>query len=152
MQPQFANIATPSEIVVSTVFQLEIGDITGAIHICMPYATLEPIRDVLYSSTQGDSVEVDRRWITLLSREIQSAEVTLVAELARADATVEQLLSMKPGDFIELEREPRIRASIGGVPIFDCMYGTHNSKYAIRIEECLRKEDGNHQGEMNGNG
>lgn len=152
MQPQFANIATPSEIVVSTVFQLEIGDITGAIHICMPYATLEPIRDVLYSSTQGDSVEVDRRWITLLSREIQSAEVTLVAELARAEATVEQLLSMKPGDFIELEREPRIRASIGGVPIFDCQYGTHNSKYAIRIEECLRKEDGNHQGEMNGNG
>jgi flagellar motor switch protein FliM len=151
MQPQFANIATPSEIVVSTVFQLEIGDITGAIHICMPYATLEPIRDVLYSSTQGDSVEVDRRWITLLSREIQSAQVTLVAELARADATVEQLLSMKPGDFIELEREPRIRASIGGVPIFDCQYGTHNSKYAIRIEEFLRKEDGSSQGEMNGN-
>jgi flagellar motor switch protein FliM len=151
MQPQFANIATPSEIVVSTVFQLEIGDIAGAIHICMPYATLEPIRDVLYSSTQGDSVEVDRRWITLLSREIQSAEVTLVAELARADATVEQLLSMKPGDFIELEREPRIRASIAGVPIFDCQYGTHNSKYAIRIEECLRNDDGNPQGEINGN-
>lgn len=152
MQPQFANIATPSEIVVSTAFQLEIGDITGAIYICMPYATLEPIRDVLYSSTQGDSVEVDRRWITLLSREIQSAEVTLVAELARADATVEQLLTMKPGDFIELEREPRIRASIGGVPIFDCQYGTHNSKYAIRIEECLRREDGNTKGEMNGHG
>ncbi|MBC7683472.1 MAG: flagellar motor switch protein FliM [Ferruginibacter sp.] len=150
MQPQFANIATPSEIVVSTVFQLEIGDITGAIHICMPYATLEPIRDVLYSSTQGDSVEVDRRWITLLSREIQSAEVTLVAELARADATVEQLLSMKPGDFIELEREPRIRVSVAGVPIFDCQYGTHNSKYAVRIEECLRREDSKFQGDING--
>jgi flagellar motor switch protein FliM len=151
MQPQFANIATPSEIVVSTVFQLEIGDISGAIHICMPYSTLEPIRDVLYSATQGDSVEVDRRWITLLSKEIQAAEVTLVAELAQADATVEQLLGMKPGDFIELEREPRIRASIGGVPIFECQYGTHNSKYAIRIEECLRGNDSNSQGEPNGN-
>jgi flagellar motor switch protein FliM len=151
MQPQFANIATPSEIVVSTVFQLEIGDISGAIHICMPYSTLEPIRDVLYSATQGDSVEVDRRWITLLSKEIQAAEVTLVAELAQADATVEQLLGMKPGDFIELEREPRIRASIGGVPIFECQYGTHNSKYAIRIEECLRGNDSNSQGESHGN-
>jgi len=143
MQPQFANIATPSEIVVSTAFQLEIGDITGAIHLCVPYATLEPIRDVLYSSTQGDSVEVDRRWVALLSREIQSAEVTLVAELARADATVEQLLAMKAGDFIELEREPRIQASIGGVPIFECQYGTHNAKYAIRIEQCLRGQDAN---------
>ena len=117
MQPQFANIATPSEIVVSTAFQLEIGDISGSIHICMPYATLEPIRDVLYSSTQGDSIEVDRRWVKVLKREIQAAEVTLVAELARADATVEQLLAMRPGDFIELDREPLIRASIGGVPI-----------------------------------
>ncbi|CAN7146680.1 flagellar motor switch protein FliM [Pseudorhodoferax sp. LjRoot39] len=141
MQPQFANIATPSEIVVSTAFQLEIGDIAGVIHVCIPYSTLEPIRDVLYSSTQGDSVEVDRRWVSVLSREIQSAEVTLVAELARADATVEQLLAMKPGDFIELERQPSITATIGGVPIFECQYGTHNAKYAIRIEECLRGND-----------
>lgn len=141
MQPQFANIATPSEIVVSTAFQLEIGDIAGVIHVCIPYSTLEPIRDVLYSSTQGDSVEVDRRWVSVLSREIQSAEVTLVAELAQADATVEQLLAMKPGDFIELERQPSITATIGGVPIFECQYGTHNAKYAIRIEECLRGND-----------
>ncbi|QNP58951.1 flagellar motor switch protein FliM [Paenacidovorax monticola] len=151
MQPQFANIATPSEIVVSTAFQLEIGDLSGAIHICMPYATLEPIRDVLYSSTQGDSIEVDRRWVKVLTREIQAAEVTLVAELARADATVEQLLAMKPGDFIELDREPRIRASIGGVPIFECQYGTHNAKYAIRIEECLRNSDMSWLGEKHGN-
>lgn len=141
MQPQFANIATPSEIVVSTAFQLEIGDIAGVIHVCIPYSTLEPIRDVLYSSTQGDSVEVDRRWVSVLSREIQAAEVTLVAELARADATVEQLLAMKPGDFIELERQPSITATIGGVPIFECQYGTHNAKYAIRIEQCLRGND-----------
>ncbi len=141
MQPQFANIATPSEIVVSTAFELEIGEISGAIHICMPYATLEPIRDVLYSSTQGDSIEVDRRWVKVLSQEIQSAEVTLVAELAKADATVEQLLAMKPGDFIELDRQPRIKATIGGVPVFDCQYGTHNNKYAIRVEELLRAND-----------
>ena len=113
--------------------------------------SLEQIRDVLYSSVQGDSIEVDRRWVNVLKREIQSAEVTLVAELAKADATVEQLLAMKPGDFIELDREPRIQASIGGVPIFECQYGTHNSKYAIRIEECLRNSDTSWLGEKNGN-
>ncbi|MBU6465471.1 MAG: flagellar motor switch protein FliM, partial [Burkholderiales bacterium] len=47
MQPQFANLATPSEIVIATSFQLEIAEITGSIHFCMPYATMEPIRDVL---------------------------------------------------------------------------------------------------------
>jgi flagellar motor switch protein FliM len=151
MQPQFANIATPSEIVISTTFQLEIGDITGAIHFCFPYSTLEPIRDVLYSSTQGDSIEVDRRWVNLLTREIQAAEITLVAELARADATIEQLLAMKKGDFIELDRQPKIQASVDGVPIFECQYGTHNSKYAIRIDKALRGNDQNWLGENNGN-
>ncbi|KRH98888.1 flagellar motor switch protein FliM [Curvibacter sp. PAE-UM] len=150
MQPQFANIATPSEIVISTSFQLEIAEITGSIHFCMPYATMEPIRDVLYSSTQGDSIEVDRRWVTVLTREIQAAEVTLVAELARADATVEELLAMKPGDFIELGRQSRIEASVDGVPVFECQYGTHNAKYALRIDKCLRGNDTNWLGERYG--
>jgi flagellar motor switch protein FliM len=146
MQPQFANIATPSEIIISTSFQLEIGEITGAIHFCMPYASLEPIRDVLYSTTQGDSIEVDRRWVNVLTQEIQAAEITLVAELARADATIEQLLAMKTGDFIELDRQPRIQVTVDGVPVFECQYGTHNAKYAIRIEKSLRGNDLNWKG------
>ncbi len=150
MQPQFVTIATPSEIVISTSFQLEIGDIAGSIHFCFPYSTLEPIRDVLYSSTQGDSVEVDKRWVNVLTREIQAAEVTLVAHLATADATVERLLSLKKGDFIELERESRIQATVDGVPIFECNYGTHNAKYAIRIEKALRGNDHNWLGDRNG--
>lgn len=137
MQPQFATIATPSEIVVSTSFTLEIGDLTGSLHICIPYSTLEPIRDVLYSAVQGDSVEVDRRWVTVLSHEIQAAEVHLVAELATADATVEQLLAMKVGDFIELDRHSVIEAKVDGVPLFECQYGTHNGKYALKIERNL---------------
>jgi flagellar motor switch protein FliM len=149
MQPQFANIATPSEIVVSTTFTLEIGEISGAIHFCIPYSTLEPIRDVLYSSTQGDAMEVDRRWVSLLTREIQAAEVVLVAELAKTDATIEQLLAMKPGDFIELDRTPKIEAKVDGVPIFECQYGTHNSKYAVRVDRCLRGPELNWLGDKN---
>lgn len=138
MQPQFATIATPSEIVVSTSFTLEIGDLTGALHICIPYSTLEPIRDVLYSSVQGDAIEVDRRWVRVLGQEIQAAEVNLVAELAKADATIEQLLAMKVGDFIELDRQPIIEAKVDGVPLFECQYGTHKGKYALKIERSLR--------------
>ena len=137
MQPQFANIATPSEIVVSTNFTLEIGETTGAVHFCIPYSTLEPIRDVLYSTIQGDAVEPDRRWVNLLKHQIQAAEVELVAELGTAPATVEQLLSFKPGDFIELDLEPMIQAKIDGVPVFDCQYGTSNGHYAIKIEQLL---------------
>ena len=137
MQPQFANIATPSEIVVATSFTLEIGDTTGTIHFCIPYATLEPIRDVLYSTIQGDSNEPDRRWVNLMKQQIQSAEVEVVAELATAPATVEQLLAFKPGDFIELDLHAEIQAKVVGVPIFDCHYGTSNGKYALKVDRML---------------
>ncbi|MFO1217075.1 MAG: flagellar motor switch protein FliM [Burkholderiaceae bacterium] len=137
MQPQFANIATPSEIVVSSSFTFEFGDATGTMHLCIPYATLEPIRDVLYSSVQGDANEPDRRWVNLLENEIQSAEVTLVAELARADTTVEQLLALKSGDFIELDLEALVQAKVDGVPVFACHYGTSGGNYAVKIDRML---------------
>jgi len=137
MQPQFANIATPSEIVITTSFTLEIGDTSGAIHFCIPYSTLEPIRDVLYSTVQGDAGEPDRRWINLMKEQIQSAEVELIAELAQAPATVEQLLSLKAGDFIELDLRQAIQAKVAGVPVFDCHYGTSNGKYALKVDQLL---------------
>ena len=143
MQPQFANIATPSEIVVATNFTLEVGETSGSIHFCVPYSTLEPIRDVLYSTIQGDSVEPDRRWVNLLKQQIQAAEVDLVAELAHAPATVEQLLSFKPGDFIELDLDPMIQAKIDGVPVFDCHYGTSNNHYSVKVHKLLANQ---HQG------
>ncbi|HRD86098.1 MAG TPA: flagellar motor switch protein FliM [Rubrivivax sp.] len=137
MQPQFANVATPSEIVVATAFTLEIGETSGSIHFCIPYSTLEPIRDVLYSTIQGDAAEPDRRWVNLLKQQIQSAQVDLIAELAHAPATVEQLLSFKPGDFIELDLEPVIQAKVDGVPVCDCHYGVSNGRYAVKIEQVL---------------
>jgi flagellar motor switch protein FliM len=137
MQPQFATIATPSEIIVATSFTLEIGETTGTIHFCIPYSTLEPIRDVLFSSTQGDSNEPDKRWLNLLKNEIQSAEVELIAELATAPATVEQLLAFKPGDFIELDLKPNIEVNVAGVPVLECHYGTSNGRYALKVDQLL---------------
>ena len=150
MQPQFATVAAPSEIVVSTSFTLEIGETSGTIHFCIPYATLEPIRDTLYSTVQGDSAEHDRRWVKLLTHQIQSAEVQLVAELATAPATVEQLLALKPGDFIELDLNPLVQAKVDGVPVFDCHYGTSNGKYAIKIEQLLTNQNLSWLGENHG--
>ena len=149
MQPQFANIATPSEIVVATNFTLEVGETTGSVHFCIPYSTLEPIRDVLYSTIQGDSAEPDRRWINLLQTQIQSAEVNLVAELARAPATVEQLLAFKPGDFIELDLNPRIEAKVDGVPVLECHYGTSNNRYALKIDRLITSSNASWLGDTN---
>lgn len=137
MQPQFATIATPSEIVVSTSFSVEIGESGGQIHLCIPYSTLEPIRDTLYSAVQGDSQISDRRWVNLLTQQIKTAEVEIAANLARATATVSDLLELRVGDFIELDLQQTLTANIDNVPVFECRYGTSGGKYAIRIQKIL---------------
>ena len=137
MLPQFASIATPSEVVVSTSFAMEFGETSGSIHFCIPYSTLEPIRDVLYSTVQGDGSEPDRRWVSLMKGQIQEAEVELIVELAHAPATVEQLLAFKPGDFVELDLQRGVQAKVAGVPVFDCAYGTSNGRYALKINQLL---------------
>lgn len=137
VQPVLANIAVPGERVMTTSFQLEIGEASGEIHFCFPCVTMEPVRDILQSTTQPDFTQADRRWVNLLAREIQSVEVTLVAQLAVLDTTVAQLVSMKPGDFIGLKSGPQISATVDGVPVFDCQYGTVNARHAIRINKRL---------------
>jgi len=149
MLPQFASIATPSEVVVSTSFAMEIGDTSGSIHFCIPYSTLEPIRDVLYSTVQGDGSEPDRRWVSLMKGQIQEAEVELVVELAHAPATVEQLLAFKPGDFVELDLQRGVQAKVAGVPVFDCAYGTSNGKYALKINQLLTTPSNSWLGDPN---
>ena len=137
MQPQFVSIASPGEVVVSSSFTLEIGESSGTIHFCIPYSTFEPIRDVLYGSSQGDECAPDERWVNLLQQQIQAADLDLVVELAHAPATVEQMLAFKPGDFIELDLDPLVEAKVNGVPVFDCHYGTTNGKYAVKVNRLL---------------
>lgn len=138
MHTQFANIATPSEIVVATTFGIEIGEQSGEAHVCFPYATLEPIRDILYSPVQGDAHEPDRRWVRMLTQQVQSAEVELAAELARTTLTVGELIRLRVGDFIALPLKELIHAYVDGVPVMECRFGAVNGHTAIRIEKLLK--------------
>lgn len=149
MQPQFANIAGPGEIVVSASFTLEIGEVAGDVHVCIPYATLEPIRDVLYANAHSDGNSEDQRWVKLLKHQIQAAEVTLTADLGQAPATLRQLLALKVGDFVELGMPRQIKARVDGVPVFECQYGTTNGKYALKVEHMLTGSEMSWLGESN---
>ena len=137
MHTQFTNIATSSEIVVVATFNIELGSHTGEFHICIPYSTIEPIRDLLCSSVLGDATGTDRRWVRMLSRQVQVAEVEMIATLGEANITVGQLLNMKIGDVIMLDIPDTVVAAVDNVPVFDCKYGTLNGQYAIKVNEIL---------------
>ncbi|MDD5403142.1 MAG: flagellar motor switch protein FliM [Sulfuricella sp.] len=137
MNTQFANIATPSEVVVVTTFNIELGSGGGDFHVCLPYAMIEPIRDLLYSSMQGERLEVDERWTKLLTKQIQVAEVNLVANLGETPVTLGQILNMQVGDVISLDIPEAIVAEVDGVPVLECKYGVLNGQYALKVNKIL---------------
>ncbi|MES2017402.1 MAG: flagellar motor switch protein FliM [Pseudomonadota bacterium] len=137
MNTQFANIATPNEVVVSSTFTVELGSVSGQIHFCMPYSMIEPIRDTLTSSLQGEALEIDKRWIRLMTQQIQIAEVELVATLGTGRASFDDILNFKVGDIIPLNVSEQIQATVDGVPVMDCTYGVLNGQYALKVEKLL---------------
>lgn len=134
MQPQFANIATATEIVVSASFQIHLGEQGGAIHLCIPYTALEPIRETLFSPVSANMQTSDRGWLGLLSQEIRPASVDLVAELTTAQITIGELINLGSGDIIEIDAGPNAQLKVGQVPVFEGRYGEFNGRYAVRID------------------
>lgn len=140
MHTQFANIANPSEIVVTSTFSIELGAGGGSFHVCIPYSTLEPIRDLLYSSMQGDQAEPDKRWVNMLKKQVQMAEVNLVAQLAKTQLTIGDIMELRVGDVIPIDIEKTVEAQVDQVPVFECTYGTSGGQYALKVEKALVAE------------
>jgi flagellar motor switch protein FliM len=137
MHTQFANVATPNEIVIVTQFSIEFGPTGGTLHICMPYSMIEPIRDVLTSPIQGEALEVDRRWVRVLSKQVQLAEVELTADLAQIPVTFEDILNLRSGDVLPINIPENIVAKVDGVPVMECGYGLFNGQYALRVQKMI---------------
>ncbi|MBS1186278.1 MAG: fliM [Burkholderiaceae bacterium] len=150
MNTQFANIATPNEVVVATTFTIELGQVSGEMHFCTPYSMIEPVRDILTSSLQGETLEVDKRWIRLMTQQIQTAEVEIIADLGTIKSTVGDILNMKAGDILSIAIPETVEAKVDGVPIMECTYGKFNGQYALRVEKLMHSMTDTAQGDEHG--
>ena len=146
MNPQFANIATPTEVVVAMSFSIDLGAGGGDFHVCMPYAMLEPIRDVVYSSIQADRTQADDRWLASLSTQVYGTKIELVANLAQAELTVGQLMALQAGDVISVDLPEVVVAEVDGVPVLECRYGVRNGQYALKVEKLIAATGGDKPG------
>jgi flagellar motor switch protein FliM len=86
---------------------------------------------------QADRTEVDNRWVNLMQRQVQAAEVELVATLATARISLGQILSLKEGDVIMVDIPEKIVADVSGIPVLACSYGTVSGNYALKVDEIL---------------
>jgi flagellar motor switch protein FliM len=135
INPHFANIVSPTEIVVITSFHIELDGGGGDVHITMPYAMIEPMRELLDAGVASDRVEHDERWMMALKEEIEDAEVELSTMLGRGRITMQQLLDMKVGDVIPCDFNGRATVMAEEVPIFRGTFGVSHGQQAVQIEE-----------------
>ena len=142
MNPMFVNIVSPTEIVVVTVFTVELDGGAGELHITMPYSMIEPMREVLDTGLQSDRADSDERWSVSLREEIEDAEVELNAVLGRATVSLADLINLKPGDVIPCDFNGKVTVMIEDVPVFRGGFGTSRGQQAVRVEERLGRSRG----------
>jgi len=143
MNPQFATIAPPSDVVILTTFEVEIEQITGTMTVCIPYSNVEPIRSKLYAGFQTERLEVDITWVNRLKRLITTLYVESSVELATTEITVGKVLNLKKGDVILLGKDiaDPLTVYIEKVPKFKGYAGIYRNNKAIKITEQIEKKE-----------
>ena len=144
VNPHFANVVTPREYVVVSRFGVEFEGVSGDIHITLPYAMIEPIRDMLDAGIQSDRIERDERWIGAMRDNVQQAEVELSSELASAQITLRALMNLKPGDVIPIDMPRAVDVCVERVPLFRGEFGVVNGHRAIKVSSLLRPNGAPH--------
>lgn len=142
VNPQFANIVSPTEVVVVSTFHVELDGGGGDFQVTIPYSMLEPIRELLDAGIQSDASEMDDRWAKSLNEEIKVAEVELSSTLTETTLPLSQIIKLKPGDIIPIKFPEKVTLCAEDVPIFRGKLGISNDNMAIKIlEEVERPEE-----------
>ncbi|UYG00057.1 MULTISPECIES: flagellar motor switch protein FliM [unclassified Halomonas] len=134
VQAKFANITnSPNEIVVNTKFNIEVGNLSSSFQICMPYAMIEPLRDLLANPINDSNHDQDGTWSRRMATELRQSEVELIAEFARIPSRIAQVMGLKKGDVLPMEIPSIVTASVDGVPVMECEYGSQQQHRALRV-------------------
>lgn len=148
VNPQFANIVSPSEVVVVTTFHIDLEAGGGDMHICLPYAMIEPIRDLLDAGVQSDRGERDERWALALKDELMSAKLEINSILGETELTMRELARLSVGDIIPIELPETVSVLASGIPIFRGKLGVSDGNYAIQLEKWLGIKQSNRLQEL----
>ena len=137
MDPQFAAIVTPNDTVITVRFVVDIANASGVMTLCIPYSTIEPIREKLRYRFHGEKLDVDQTWTRYIEKRIKELSVNLVCTLGMTKITGRELLEMKVGDVKKLDQKVSdpIIVSVEGIPKLKGYPGTSNKTKAIRIED-----------------
>ncbi|RZD14512.1 MAG: flagellar motor switch protein FliM [Candidatus Acidulodesulfobacterium ferriphilum] len=135
INPQFATIVTPTEVVIISRFEVDIEGAISKFMICIPYSMVEPIKEKLYSGFQSEQLEVDMRWIERFKERLRESELDIKVDLGKAEIMARDFLKVKQGDVIVLDKEidEPLVVKFENVPKFIAYPGKVNNQIAVKL-------------------
>ncbi|NJN50995.1 MAG: flagellar motor switch protein FliM [Gammaproteobacteria bacterium] len=133
--PSLLNAFSANEIVLVNTYNAELDNGGGEIHLTLPYAMLEPYRELLESSGQGKASEVDKRWVPNLERRLLDARVNINCAIAERQISLKEVLRLREGDVIPIDVPDSHLVEANGVPAFMAKLGNARGNLALEFQE-----------------
>ena len=136
VNPRFATISRLSNASVLARLRIDMGDRGGRMELLLPYATLEPVRELLLQQFMGEKFGRDSIWETHLVEELWNTEVELDVVLDEQTMRLSEVIALQPGSRIALNVLPGapVQLRCGTIPLFEAKVGRRKNRVAVRIE------------------
>ena len=140
--PRFATISEPNNAGVLVRLRIDMGDRSGRVEIMLPYATLEPIRELLLQTFMGEKFGRDTIWETHLTKELHRTEIQLQAVLGEITVPLSELINWKPGSEVVFNARPEdmVELRVGSHPMFLAKTGQRQGQLAVSVEGYIPPE------------
>jgi flagellar motor switch protein FliM len=135
VNPQFVGVVPPSDVIISTTFEVELENASGTIALVIPYSTIEPIKHKLNASFQTEAERHDREWMSKMEDHLKDTDANVRVNLGSALITVGDLVNLGVGDIIPLSQDAdgELDLLVEGVGKFKCFYGVSRGNRAVQI-------------------
>jgi flagellar motor switch protein FliM len=139
--PRFATIVRPGNAAIIASLRIDMEDRGGRLELLIPYATLEPVRELLLQMFMGEKFGRDSIWETHLASELWVTDVEIDAVLDEQLMMLERVMNLKVGDTLMLNATPESEVELrcGGIPMMAGSMGRAGNNIAVRVDRTLKK-------------
>ncbi len=139
--PRFATISRPSNAAIVARLRIDMEDRGGRLELLLPYATLEPVRELLLQMFMGEKFGRDSIWETHLAEELWMTEVNIDAVMDEQTMKLKDVFELKVGSRLMFSATPEssVLMRCGDVHLYTGRMGRKGDKIAIRVENKIEK-------------
>ena len=131
--PLLTNNISPTEVVITSTFEIDLDGETGEMHIVMPLSMIEPIKEALDAGIQSDVDKTDDRWTNVLTQELMHAPVSLDCKVVEKQIALRDILDLQEGDVISVDLPETVTIMANRLPVYKAKLGVSGDRLAVQI-------------------